>query len=56
MRWHFAGEQQRHEAFYFGDLPGFVPGIRLEIREDDGTADFDMLFSRCQESPVVESS
>src|SRR5262249_49188205 len=40
IRWHFASEQQRHEAFYFGHLPGFVPGIRLEVREDDGSAAF----------------
>src|SRR5205085_11613683 len=25
VRWNFAHEQQRHEAFYFGHLPGFVP-------------------------------
>ena len=53
-RWRFSDEQQRHEAFYFGDLPGFVPGIRLEVREDDGSADFDGLFQRCQLRPVVE--
>jgi D-galactarolactone cycloisomerase len=54
VRWHFADEQQRHEAFYFGHLPGFVPGIRLEVREDDGSADFADLFARCQAAPVVD--
>jgi L-alanine-DL-glutamate epimerase-like enolase superfamily enzyme len=54
LRWHFGGEQQRHEAFYFGDLPGFVPGIRLEVWEDDGSGDFSDLFTRCLEAPVVE--
>ncbi len=54
VRWHFAGEQQRHEAFYFGQLPGFVRGIRLELREDDGSPEFADLFARCEQSPVVE--
>jgi hypothetical protein len=53
-RWHFADEQQRHEAFYFGHLPGFASGIHLEVREDDGSADFDDLFRRCRVGPVVE--
>lgn len=56
VRWHFADEMQRHEAFYFGHLPGFEPGIRLEVREDDGSADFDALFKRAEKSPVVESA
>jgi hypothetical protein len=54
VRWHFANELQRHEAFYFGHLPGFVPGVRLEIRDDDNSEDFSRLFARCAESPVVE--
>ncbi|HVC35440.1 MAG TPA: enolase C-terminal domain-like protein [Chloroflexota bacterium] len=54
VRWHFADEQQRHEAFYFGHLPGFVPGVRLEVRDDDGSQDFAGLHSRCHESPVVD--
>jgi L-alanine-DL-glutamate epimerase-like enolase superfamily enzyme len=54
VRWHFADEMQRHEAFYFGHLPGFVPGIRLEVRPDDGSPDFDQLFRRCREAPVAE--
>lgn len=52
-RWHFGSETQRHEAFYFGDLPGFVPGIRLEMREDDGSADFADLYARCATAPVM---
>jgi len=55
LRWHFAGEQQRHEAFYFGDLPGFVRGVRLEVWEDDGSDDFAGLYARCVEDPVVET-
>jgi L-alanine-DL-glutamate epimerase-like enolase superfamily enzyme len=54
VRWHFADEQQRHEAFYFGHLPGFVPGIRLEVTEDDGSPAFDRLWTRCRAAPVVE--
>jgi L-alanine-DL-glutamate epimerase-like enolase superfamily enzyme len=53
-RWHFSDEMQRHETYYFGHLPGFVPGVRLEIRADDGTADFDDRFRRCLAQPVVE--
>lgn len=56
VRWHFADEQQRHEAFYFGHLPGFGAGIRLEVSEDDGSAAFDRLFVRCLDRPVVESA
>ena len=54
VRWHFGNEQQRHEAFYFGDLPGFVPGVRLDVREDDGSAEFDRLHRQCDASPIVE--
>ena len=55
VRWHFADEMQRHEAFYFGHLPGFVPGVRLEVREDDGSRDFDALWRRGQLAPVATS-
>lgn len=55
VRWSFADEQQRHEAFYFGHLPGFVPGVKLEVREEDSSPDFDALHARCAEAPVVES-
>jgi L-alanine-DL-glutamate epimerase-like enolase superfamily enzyme len=54
VRWHFANEQQRHEAFYFGHLPGFVSGIRLEVRDDDGSRGFADLHTRCEAAPVVE--
>lgn len=54
-RRHFCSEQQRHEAFYLGEAPGFEPGTRLETRYDDGSADFDDLFRRCATAPVVES-
>jgi len=54
VRWHFSTEQRRHKAFYFGDLPGFTPGIRLEVRDDDGSAEFADLFGRCEQAPVVE--
>lgn len=53
--WHFATEQQRHEAYHFGDFPGFVPGIRLEIQEDDGSQDFDNLYNRCLAAPVFDA-
>jgi L-alanine-DL-glutamate epimerase-like enolase superfamily enzyme len=54
VRWSFADEQQRHEAFYFGHLPGFVPGIRLEVREDDGSRDFERRHAECKRAPLVE--
>ena len=54
LRWHFSSEQQRHEAFYLGSVPGFVRGVRLEIRPDDSSADFGDLFRRCEKAPVLE--
>ena len=54
VRWHFSSEQQRHEAFYLGSVPGFVRGVRLETRPDDGSADFADLIRRCEKAPVLE--
>jgi hypothetical protein len=54
VRWHFADEMQRHEAFYFGHLPGFGSGIRLEVTTDDASPAFDRLWTRCRTAPVVE--
>lgn len=54
VRWTFADEQQRHEAFYFGHLPGFVPGIRLEVQVDDGSAAFAKRHAACAGAPIVE--
>lgn len=56
VRWHFAAEEQRHETYYFGNAPGFVRGSRLEIRHDDGSADFADLYRRCEEAPVLSGS
>ena len=56
LRWHFAEDLQRQEAFYFGNLSGFVRGIRLEVREDDGSADFEALYSRCVQRPVISQA
>jgi L-alanine-DL-glutamate epimerase-like enolase superfamily enzyme len=53
VRWHFADEQQRHEAFYFGHLPGFVAGVHLEVRWDDDSPDFAEFHARCAAAPVV---
>ena len=53
VRWHFSDEQERHEAFYFGKLPGFEHGIHLEVEEDDGSADFDRRFAACEHTPCV---
>jgi L-alanine-DL-glutamate epimerase-like enolase superfamily enzyme len=53
VRWHFSDEQQRHEAFYFGKLPGFVRGIHLEVEEDDGSEDFTKRFADCEHAPCV---
>jgi L-alanine-DL-glutamate epimerase-like enolase superfamily enzyme len=53
-RWHFADEQQRHEAFYFGHLPGFTAGIRLAVETDDGSAAFAARHARCRSAPMVE--
>ena len=52
-QWHFADDLQRQEAFYFGNLPGFVRGIRLDVREDDGSEDFKALYSKCIKAPVM---
>ena len=51
--WHFASEEQRHETYYFGNAPGFVRGARLEVRPDDGSADFADLYSRCEVAPLL---
>ena len=52
-RWHFSSDTQCQESFYFGSTPGFVPGVRMETREEDGSADFDDLFKRCSQTPVL---
>ena len=51
--WHFGDETQRHEAYHFGSAPGFVRGVRLTTREDDGSADFAELFECCSKEPVL---
>jgi L-alanine-DL-glutamate epimerase-like enolase superfamily enzyme len=56
VRYHFAGERQRHEAFYFGDLPGFVRGVRLDIWVDDDSTDFADLYARSAQAPVVSNT
>ena len=56
VRWHFSSEQQRHETYYFGSTPGFVRGVRLETRRDDGSADFADLYGRCEKAPVLAGS
>jgi L-alanine-DL-glutamate epimerase-like enolase superfamily enzyme len=53
VRWSFSDEQVRHEAFYFGRLPGFVRGIHLEVEDDDGSQDFDKRFTECEQTPLV---
>ena len=55
-RWHFATEQQRQEAYYFGNLPGFLPGTRLGVQEDDGSKDFDTFYARCLKAPIFEAA
>jgi len=55
-RWHFGSDMQRQECFYFGSAPGFVRGVRIETREDDGSADFKDMLKRCTEAPVVTAS
>jgi L-alanine-DL-glutamate epimerase-like enolase superfamily enzyme len=56
QRWHFGGETVRHEAYYFGKLPGFSPGVRLETWEDDDSREFDALFARCVHAPARADS
>ena len=51
-RWNFSNEQQRHEAFYFGEVPGFETGIKLEVLEDDGSEEFARMFEQCKDAPV----
>lgn len=53
--WHFGDEIQRHEAYHFGSAPGFVRGVRLTTREDDGSDDFAELFERCSREPVLSA-
>ena len=55
-RIHFATEQQRHEAFYFGHYPGFQRGVRLDVQEDDGSPDFDELWQRCNVEPITAAT
>lgn len=52
QRWHFGNETVRHEAYYFGKLPGFAPGVRLETWEEDGSKEFADLHARCNQAPV----
>ena len=42
----FAGEDVYAPAFSEGEYPGFVPGVWLEIIEDDGTDKFDGFYER----------
>jgi hypothetical protein len=42
----FAGEDVYAPAFSEGEYPGFVPGVWLEIIEDDGTDEFDAFYER----------
>ncbi len=51
---HFSSEQQRQEAFYFGDFPGFVRGVYLDVTEDDGSKEFQSLYERCFTSPLMD--
>ena len=53
VRWSFADEQARYEAFYFSKLPGFVRGIHHEVEEDDGSQEFDKRFTECERTPLV---
>jgi len=52
-KWQFADEIQRHEAYHFGNAPGFVRGVRLETTKDDGSQDFEKLCCRCSKEPVM---
>ena len=54
-RTHYNSEQQRHEAFHMREAHGFTRGIRLETWVDDSSSDFEDLFVRCNESPVVDA-
>ena len=42
----FAGEDVYAPAFSEGEYPGFVPGVWLEIIEEDGTDKFDEFYER----------
>lgn len=55
QRRHFGDETLRHETYYFGNAPGFLPGVRLETWEEDGSREFEELYARCREQPVIES-
>lgn len=55
-RRHFSSDGQRHEAYYLNEVPGFIEGVYLDTRADDGSDGFEDLFGRCELAPVVESA
>lgn len=51
-RVHYAHAMQMYNDFWAGNQPVFEPGVTLTWREDDGSAEFDDLLKRADESPV----
>jgi len=47
-----AGKEGAWDDFACGNQPPFTPGVRMEIIPDDGSQDWQDLFSLCQKGPV----
>jgi hypothetical protein len=43
---------QMYNDFWAGNQPVFEPGAALQWQEDDGSAEFDTLLRRADNSPV----
>ncbi|MBI4551972.1 MAG: enolase [Candidatus Latescibacteria bacterium] len=52
--WAFLTETDYQRSFYAGNMPLFVPGVRLEVIEDDKSAAFNHLYERVQQGIVRE--
>ena len=46
--WAFTRESDYQQAFYAGNLPLFVPGVTLEVIENDGSQEFNRIYSQVE--------
>ena len=55
-RRHFyaADERDLERRFLRGEDQGYLPGMRLEVLDDDGSGAFDRLYPRVQDEPIWE--
>lgn len=49
---HMANARQAYDYYGSGNGPAYVEGVRLEVRHDDGSAQWADLFARAGEHPV----